>query len=56
MIKVKLVRSSIRKTPKQRLILEALGLHRPNAVKEFQDTAAIRGMVAKVAHMVQVVE
>ena len=55
-IKIKLVRSRIRKTPKQRQVLDALGLRRPNTIKEFQDNAAIRGMVAKVSHMVQVVE
>ena len=42
MIKIKLVRSRIRKTPKQRQVLDALGLRRPNMVKEFQDNAAIR--------------
>ncbi len=56
MIKIKLVRSRIRKTPHQRRVLDALGLRRPNTVKEFQDTAAFRGMVAKVSHMVEVVE
>lgn len=55
MIKVKLVRSWIGCTPKQRNILAALGLKRPHMVKEFKDTPAIRGMVAKVTHMVEVV-
>ena len=55
MIKVKLVRSWIGCTPKQRKILAALGLKRIRMEKEFKDTPAIRGMVAKVPHMVEVV-
>ena len=56
MIKVKLIRSRIGAQPKQRAILDALGLKRIRSVKEFKDTAAIRGMIAKVTHMVEVVE
>ena len=56
MIKVKLVRSKIGCNPKQRRVLEALGLRRVHMTKSFKDTAAIRGMVTKVQHMVEVVE
>ena len=56
MIKVKLVRSKIGCDPKQRQVLAALGLRRMHMVKSFKDTAAIRGMVTKVQHMVEVVE
>ena len=55
MIKVKLVRSWIGCSPKQRKVLAALGLKRIHMIKEFKDTPAIRGMVAKVPHMVEVV-
>ena len=55
MIKVRLVRSWIGCTPKQRKILGALGLRKIRMEKEFRDTPAIRGMVAKVPHMVEVV-
>lgn len=55
MIKIRLVRSWIGCTPKQRKILAALGLKRIRMEKEFKDTPAIRGMVAKVPHMVEVV-
>lgn len=55
MIKVKLIRSWIGSTPKQRKILAALGLKRIHMVKEHKDTPAIRGMVAIVPHMVEVV-
>jgi large subunit ribosomal protein L30 len=54
MIRVKRIRSTIGCQPKQRRILAALGLRRIRQVKEFNDTAAIRGMIAKVPHMVEV--
>ena len=56
MIKVKLMRSHIGCNPKQRQVLAALGLRRMHMVKEFKDNAAIRGMITKVQHMVEVVE
>lgn len=55
MLTVKLLRSWIGCTPKQRKILAALGLKRPHMVNELKDTPAIRGMIAKVPHMVEVV-
>ncbi|MDR2075733.1 MAG: 50S ribosomal protein L30 [Desulfovibrio sp.] len=55
MIKIELIRSRIGALPKQRRVLDALGLRRMHSVREFQDTAAIRGMIAKVVHMVKVV-
>lgn len=55
MIKIKLVRSWIGCTPHQRKILAALGLTRPHTVKEHKDIPAIRGMVAKIPHLVEVV-
>jgi len=56
MIKVKLIRSKIGCKPKQRQVLAAMGLRKIRMVKEFQDNAAIRGMIEKVQHMVEVVE
>ena len=56
MIKVKLIRSRIGTQPKQRAVLDALGLKRVHMVKEHKDTAVIRGMIAKVQHMVEVVK
>ena len=55
-IKVKLVRSRIGATPAQRKLLDALGLKRREKVRTFKDTPAIRGIIAKVPHMVSVVE
>ena len=55
-IKVKLVRSRIGATPAQRKLLDALGLKRREKVRTFKDTPAIRGIIAKVPHMVAAVE
>lgn len=55
MIKIKQVRSQIGCTPKQRKVLAALGLKKVGQVKEVKDNAAMRGMVAKIPHMVEVI-
>ena len=55
-IKVKLVRSRIGTTPAQRKMLDSLGLKRRETVKTFKDTPAIRGISAKVSHLVAVVD
>ena len=54
--KVKQVGSPIRRPKEQRAILTGLGLGKMHRVVELEDTAATRGMVAKVAHMVVVVD
>ena len=55
-IKVELVRSRIGTTPAQRKMLDSLGLKRRETVKTFKDTPAIRGIIAKVSHLVAVVD
>lgn len=55
-IKVKLVRSRIGTTPKQRKMLDALGLRKTQSVRTFNDTPAIRGIIEKVPHLVAIVE
>ena len=50
------MRSRIGSTPAQRKLLDSLGLKRREMVKTFKDTPAIRGIIAKVPHMVAVVE
>lgn len=56
MIKVKLIRSWIGCKPKQRKVLDALGLRKIRREKSFEDNAAIRGMIAEVKHLVEVSE
>ncbi|MFC2270127.1 MAG: 50S ribosomal protein L30 [Porphyromonas endodontalis] len=55
-IKIKQVRSRIRRPKNQKLTLDALGLKKLNQIVEHEDTPQIRGMVAKVSHLVEVVE
>jgi large subunit ribosomal protein L30 len=48
--------SPIRRDGKQEKILVGLGLNKRGKKRELADTPATRGMVAKVAHMVRIVE
>jgi large subunit ribosomal protein L30 len=55
-IQLKWVRSAICAPEKQKLVIKGLGFTRLNQVIERPDNAAIRGMVAKVPHMVAVLD
>ena len=55
-IKIKLVRSRSGCNPHQRKVLDSLGLRKRESEKIFQDNAAVRGMIAKVTHLVEVSE
>ena len=55
-MKVKLVRSVYGRLEKHRACVRGLGLRRMHQVVEVEDTPATRGMLNKVAYMVQVVE
>lgn len=55
-IKVKQVASPIGRPAKQKAILIGLGLNKMNKVVELEDTAAIRGMINKIPHLVQIVD
>jgi large subunit ribosomal protein L30 len=46
--------SPIRRPKDQRETLKGLGLNRIGRVSELKDTPAVRGMIAKVSHMVRV--
>ncbi len=52
--RVKLVKSGIGRPKRHRETLKGLGLTRMNKVMTLNDTPAIRGMVNKVVHLVQV--
>jgi large subunit ribosomal protein L30 len=54
-LQLKWVRSSICAPIKQKLVVKGLGFTRLNQVIERPDTDAIRGMVAKVPHLVEIV-
>lgn len=55
-ITIKQVRGLIHRPESQRKIVKALGLGRIGKTREINDTPAVRGMVAKVAHLVEIVE
>jgi large subunit ribosomal protein L30 len=54
-LQIKWVRSSICAPVKQKKVVKGLGFTRLNQVIERPDTPAIRGMVAKVPHLVEIV-
>ena len=55
-IQLKWVRSAICTPVKHKLVVKGLGFTRLNQVIERPDNAAIRGMVAKIPHLVEIVQ
>jgi large subunit ribosomal protein L30 len=55
-LKITLRKSRIGRSKHQRKILDGLGLKRCQQVVELEDTSAIRGMLAKIAFMLDVQE
>jgi len=55
-IKVKQVGSPLRRHHSQRETLIGLGLNKMNRVSEIVDTPSTRGMIAKVQHLVEVLD
>ena len=55
-VEVRQTASPIRRKGDQRATLIGLGLNRIGRTAELDDTPSVRGMIAKVAHMVEVVD
>ncbi len=55
-IVVKQIGSPIRRPAIQRETLKGLGLNKMNRTRELEDTPAIRGMVNKISHLVEIIE
>lgn len=55
-LKVTLKRSTIGATERQRATVKGLGLRRPSDIRVLDNTPAIRGMVKRVIHLVDVAE
>ncbi|HEY2359595.1 MAG TPA: 50S ribosomal protein L30 [Candidatus Angelobacter sp.] len=55
-IQLKWIRSAIQAPVKHKLVIKGLGFTRLNQVIERPDDAAIRGMVAKVPHLVEILK
>lgn len=53
-LKVTLVRSTIDRTQKQKDTVRGLGLRRLHHSVELEDTRAVRGMIRKVQHLLEV--
>jgi large subunit ribosomal protein L30 len=56
MLKITLVKSSIGAKPKNKATVEALGLSKIGKSVEQKDNAAIRGMIHKIKHLIEVEE
>ena len=55
-IVIKQIGSPIRRPADQRATLVGLGLNKMHKVRELEDTPAVRGMIRKVQHMVEILE
>jgi len=55
-IKIKQIGSPIRRPEAQKKILVGLGLGKMNRIVERQDTAEVRGAIARLPHMVAIVD
>jgi large subunit ribosomal protein L30 len=55
-LKITLKKSAIGFDRKQKQVVEGLGLRRLHHTVELQDTPAVRGMILKVRHLVEVEE
>ena len=53
---IKQVGSPIRRPAVQRQTLVGLGLNKMHKTRELEDTPAIRGMINKIPHLVEIVE
>ncbi|MBM3165690.1 MAG: 50S ribosomal protein L30 [Bacteroidetes bacterium] len=55
-IKIKQVRSAIKRPADQKATIKALGFKRLNHVLEKENTPQVQGMINKVKHLVQIID
>jgi large subunit ribosomal protein L30 len=55
-VRVTQIGSPIGRTQDQHATLKGLGLYKLHRTRELEDTPSVRGMIAKVAHLVRVEE
>jgi large subunit ribosomal protein L30 len=53
-LRIKWIKSDIGFAKEQKRTLKALGFHRLNETVEQEDSPSVRGMIAKVSHLVKV--
>lgn len=54
-LRIKQIKSTIGRPEKQKRTIQALGFRKLNQVVEVEESPQIRGMIAKVAHLVELV-
>lgn len=55
-IVVQQIASAARRPAKQEQTLIGLGLNKMRRIRELEDTPSVRGMVAKISHLVKIIE
>jgi large subunit ribosomal protein L30 len=55
-IRIRQIRSGIGFPEPQKKILRALRLEKLGRVRSYPDTASVRGMAAKIPHLVEIIE
>ena len=55
-VTVKQIRSGAGRLPQQIATLKGLGLNKMNRTRTLEDTPAVRGMIRKVQHLVEIVD
>lgn len=55
-VTIKQIRSAIRRPEIQTQTLIGLGLNKLGRVRTLEDTPSVRGMINKVAHLIEVIE
>jgi large subunit ribosomal protein L30 len=55
-LRITLVRSTIGEKPKTRAAVQTLGLRKIRQTTERPDTPSVRGLISRVAHLVEVEE
>jgi large subunit ribosomal protein L30 len=55
-LKIQYYRSAIGTPQKHRLVIKSLGFKKLNQIVNRVDTPAVRGMVAKIPHLVRILE
>jgi large subunit ribosomal protein L30 len=55
-VTIKRTRGNSGRTPEQLATMTGLGLNKIGRVRTLEDTPAIRGMMRKVAHMIEIVD
>jgi large subunit ribosomal protein L30 len=55
-VTVEQIRSPARRDERQQATLIGLGLNKLNRRATLEDTPAVRGMIAKVAHLIRIIE